>query len=81
VFDKWSKSVNEEIDKMLKRDYTTAAKEEGTSPLDIESMTKIFNRFKRDNGHCLITECNYIPDKCYGIIFLRPEDAKIIKNK
>ncbi len=43
--------------------------------LTSEDLEEMVNRFHRENGRFYVLSTESLPDDCYGIIYLRPEDA------
>jgi hypothetical protein len=76
-----SKDLDDFLSKTMKVDYTERANKQGTVPLTAASLTEMVNLVRREAGHFLVIEASYIPDNCYGIIYLRPEDAQLMRSK
>jgi hypothetical protein len=74
-----SKDLDDFLSKMMKDDYTTKARKEGTVSITSEDLINIRNRMKRETGHFLVIGASYLPDDCYGIFYLRHEDAEKLK--
>ena len=80
-FSRFTKDVSKNMqDEISKSFYSGAIASEHdnqkTQPLTIEKFVEIHNEMKRKANHIIIMEQPYLPDDCYGVLMLRPEDAK-----
>lgn len=55
-------------------------KAEVENNLTCELLVKNINKCKRDCKNILIISSDLIPDDCYGLLWVRPEDAKAWKK-
>jgi len=73
-------NFNKNMDNMFgistKKIYTELVSDQESQPLTLEKLTEALNKCKREDKHIYILEQRYLPDDCYGILILRPEDAK-----
>ena len=77
--------ISAKLDKMMADAMTESFTEQVgrpgnfKSPLTVEGLTAIFNRFQRESGRFYVLSTEHLPDDCYGIIYMRPEDAATMK--
>lgn len=74
-----SKDLDDFMLSTMKADFTTQAKEQGTTALTLDDLNAAVCRIKRAEGHFLVLTTEAIPDNCYGIIYLRKEDSDKVK--
>jgi len=71
---------NKRMDKMfndsMKNQYAASTSSLESQPFTAEKLEEMMNFTKRTLTHIYIMECNHLPDDCYGILMVRPEDAK-----
>lgn len=68
----------------MKSSFCAQNKDQESQPLTIEALQNAMNKCKRELKHIYIMSSKFIPDDCYGILMVRPEDAenwKTISNK
>ena len=71
-----NKRMEENYNEALKSTYTSAVAGQVAQPLTIESLMENMNKAKRDCKFIYIMASECLPDDCYGILMVRPEDAK-----
>ncbi len=71
------KSMEEIGNDLLKDNMTASVAGLTSEPLTAEKMIEGMNKCKRTIKHIYIMSSEAIPDDCYGILMLRPEDAKV----
>lgn len=49
-------------------------------PLSLEAVNKLVAQLKPQQ-HIFVVACDHLPDDCYGILYIRTEDAKQWKSK
>ena len=68
--------LNKAANKSMKEFYTGLVSDQESIPLTTEILAKNISDCKRKFKHIYILSSEYLPDDCYGILMLRPEDAK-----
>lgn len=66
---------NEINDQIQKQFYTTLVADQESTPMTLEKLQATLNNAKREMNHIYIISEKNIPDDCYGILYVRPEDA------
>lgn len=73
---KVKKTFRELFNGQTKAAFTSSVKGQKTQELNIDTLANAMNKVKRMRKHIYILEQSGLPDDCYGILMLRPEDAE-----
>jgi len=66
------KSVDSWFEEHMKGTMTSSTREASSLDLnELLKMMKIMDRYSK----IYFMACNYLPDDCYGIMYVRPEDV------